>query len=162
MREVEQLIPRYLGMKVEKPYTVHVETLNDQSKWHANAAKKGESAKSPLYGNELGLYRYKDGKSEIFLLYGLPPELLYETAAHEYAHAWQTENAVHPNQSPQIQEGFAQWVAAQILKVKGYTQTLAKLEKRTDHPYGTGYQLFKRIHDNAGRNDVLEYAKKAR
>jgi hypothetical protein len=161
MAEVEQLIPKYLGMKVTNPYTLYVETLNKQSIIQANMAKVGELKESPLYGNELGLYRYKNGQSEIFLLYGLPPELIYETAAHEYAHAWQTENAV-PDQSLEVREGFAQWVAAEILKVKGYKNTLEKLEKRTDHPYGTGYRRFKTVFENTGRENVLEYAKKTR
>ena len=160
MAEVEILVPRLLNIKAEQPYTLKVETLNKDSFSKALAAKKGQTVASPLYGSELGLFRKMNGTTEIFLLYGLPPEVIYETAAHEYAHAWQAENC-SPSQSPDIREGFAQWVAAQVLKSKGYKQTLEKLESRNDRPYGTGYQQIKHIFDRLGRNDLIEYAKKA-
>ena len=142
MKEVEGLIPRYLGIQVKEPYTVRVEALNNHSLIDASKVKNGEASGSPLFGSELGLYRRMNGKSEIFLLYGLPIEMIYETAAHEYAHAWQAEHCP-PKQSKELLEGFAQWVAAEILRVKGYETALEKLQARRDDPYGTGYQ---RIH----------------
>jgi hypothetical protein len=33
------------------------------------------------------MYRRSGEKSEIFLLFGLPQEMLYEALTHEYAHA---------------------------------------------------------------------------
>jgi len=73
------------------------------------------------------------------LLFGLPPELTYEAAAHEYAHAWAAENC-RPDLPPDLREGFAQWVAADVLRSKGFLGALEKLEARTDSPYGTGYR----------------------
>ena len=160
MTEVELLVPKVVGIKAEQPYTLKVETLNKDSFTKALAAKKGQATSSPLYGSELGLFRKLNGSTEIFLLYGLPPEVIYETAAHEYTHAWQAENS-SPSQSPEIREGFAQWVAAQILKAKGYKQTLEKLEIRDDRPYGTGYQLIKRYAERLGKDGIIDYAKKA-
>jgi len=92
MQEVEQSVVRLLGLKVEQPYTLHVEALNNESSLVIGAIKKTFSSNSPLNGSELGLYKRVNDKSDIYLLYGLPPEMLYETAAHEYAHAWQAEN----------------------------------------------------------------------
>jgi hypothetical protein len=161
MKDVEGLCKRKLGLNVNDPYTLHVEALNKHSKSFAAKAKKGDISVSPLFGKELGLYRRLNGKSEIFLLYGLPIEMIYETAAHEYGHAWQAENCPH-DQTDVLREGFAQWVAAQILSIKGYKTALEKLESRTDSPYGTGYLKLKPIHQNLGLRDFLTYVKKVK
>lgn len=157
MNEVEGLIEKHLGLTLERDYKLNIVTSNNLL--DAQRAKHGKSTESPLHGRELGLYRYANGQSEIFLLYGLPAEMLYETAAHEWAHAWQIENAP-PNQSLLLKEGFAQWVAAQILRIKGFEQGLVKLEARNDYPYGRGYKRFKSVETNLDRQSVIEYAQK--
>lgn len=158
MEETRQLVHKYAGIQALRPYELHVEALNAKSSVSANQAKTGKTNESPLYGSELGLYRLKDGKSEIFLLYGLPIEMIYETAAHEYAHAWQAEYCP-PNQSEDLREGFAQWVGAKILSIKGYKEALLRLEARRDHPYGTGYHRLKALDDRYGKAKVIEYVK---
>lgn len=162
MAETERLVHRYVGIQALDPYELKVEALNNHSRESAEEAKHGgKTLTSPLFGSELGLYRRMNGKSEIFLLYGLPIEMIYETAAHEYAHAWQAEHCP-PDQSLELREGFAQWVAAQILRVKGYKMALDKLEARRDNPYGTGYQRMKSVYLRSGRKGVIEYAKNAK
>jgi len=130
MRDAHQLVVSRAGLEVKRPYTVIVEKLSDSGH---------DSGQAPIYGSELGVYRLSGDRSEIFLLFGLPPELLYETAAHEYAHAWQAENGLF-GLPPDLLEGFAQWVAADVLRAKGYSLALEKLEARTDFPYGVGYR----------------------
>ncbi|MBZ0257164.1 hypothetical protein K8I31_13945, partial [bacterium] len=127
--EVTQILQKQWGMDVSHPLTLNIKPLNSNSFASARQAKEGLSQSSPLTGSELGLYRYVGGKADVFLLYGIPIEMIYETAAHEYAHAWQTENCP-PKQSIELKEGFAQWVAAQLLKQKGYVVALEKLEDR--------------------------------
>ncbi|MEW6234024.1 MAG: hypothetical protein AB1656_01430 [Candidatus Omnitrophota bacterium] len=161
MQTAESLARTRLGLNVTQPYELHVEQLNRESSVGALAAKNGGSSDSPLYGEELGLYRLKNGKSDIYLLYGLPEEMLYETAAHEFAHAWQAENCPL-DQSKELKEGFAQWCAAETLRMKGYKEALEKLESRRDSPYGTGYQRVKMLYARMGRLKLLEYLKTAR
>jgi len=161
MQETEQLVGRLLGLKTEQPYTLHVEPLNNSSSLIIGAIKKTFNSDSPLNGSELGLFRRANNQSDIYLLYGLPPEILYETAAHEYAHAWQAENCPL-DQSSELREGFAQWVATEILRNKGFKIALEKLEAREDSPYGTGYQRIKHVYQNVGRAQLLDYVKKAR
>ena len=158
MAEVEKTVPRLVGIQAMQPYKLTVETLNNQSAISAKEAKNGQSNQSPLYGTELGLYRRLNGDSEIFLLYGLPIEMIYETAAHEYAHAWQAENTPK-GQSKELQEGFAQWVAAQVLHAKGYKKAYEKLEARRDNPYGTGYHRIQARVDRYGRKRMIQYVK---
>ncbi len=161
MEDAERLARKHIGLEIETPYKLHIRQRNKISAKQADLAKKEGSEESPLFGDELGLYRRKNGESEIYLLYGLPREMLYETAAHEYAHAWQAENCP-PNQNARLKEGFAQWVAAQILREKDYEVSLEKLEARSDHPYGTGYQEIKKLHNKLGRKRLLEYLKETR
>lgn len=157
--EAERLLQARLGLVIEYPYELEVQALNKKSMWDAKQAKEGSASSSPLFGRELGLYRRKGAESKIFLLYGLPREIIYETAAHELAHAWQAENCP-PQQSEELREGFAQWVGAQVLKMKGYHKAYEKLESRRDYPYGTGYHRIKRVAQNLGLDGVKQYVKK--
>ncbi len=142
MQDARETVEARLGLNVTRPYEVTVEKLQGPSPAVAGSGQPSLSGQSPLYGRELGMYRRMGEKSEIFLLFGLPPELLYEAAAHEYAHAWQSENCP-ANLTPELREGFAQWVAAEVLRDKRFNVALEKLEARRDDPYGTGYQRLK-------------------
>jgi len=148
VRYARETIEKRLGLRVKIPYTVRVEKLSGLTSPAKNSGAKGAAAGGGLYGKELGMYRLENGKSEIILLYGMPPDLLYETAAHEYAHAWQTENNLNTLE-PELFEGFAQWVAAEVLREKGFLGALESLETRTDSPYGTGYRRLKSLHQKA-------------
>lgn len=159
-RETRLVTNRLLGMQVKHPIKLTLEKLNTDSAGSAEIAKYGQSTASPLYGKELGLHRYSNGKSEIVMLFGLPEAIVYEVAAHEYAHAWQAENCPR-NQSKELREGFAQWVAAIVLRAKGHHKALERLEARKDNPYGTGYHKVKQMAMKYGRPNVIEYAKKA-
>ncbi len=148
VRSARATIEQQLGLKVKRPYTVRVEQLSGLAAPNPGPGRKSPVLKGALYGKELGMYRLDNDKSEIVLLFGLPPDLLYEAAAHEYAHAWEAENNLL-NLEPELSEGFAQWVAAEVLRAKGFRGALEKLETRTDSPYGTGYQRLKSLHQNA-------------
>ncbi len=148
MQDAQQTVEKRLGLRVAQPYVLSVQKLNGLPSSAPDSRQNALAAQSPLYGKELGLYRRTGTRSEIFLLFGLPPELLYEAAAHEYAHAWQAENSP-PDLAPELREGFAQWVAADVLRAKGFRTALDKLEARTDAPYGTGYQQLKRLQQRA-------------
>jgi hypothetical protein len=115
---------------------------------------------SPISGNEMGIFIERGDQREIVLLCGLPIPMIYETAAHELAHAWQAENCP-PGQSLELREGFAQWVAAKILEIKGFTISLEKLQSRMDSPYGTGYHRMARIETPRGRSEVISYVRTA-
>jgi len=148
VRSVRAVVERRLGMTVKLPYTVRIEQLSGVGSAHQDHGGKVASRNGALYGKELGMYRLDNGKSEIILLFGLPPDLLYEAAAHEYAHAWLAENTVG-KLDDELSEGFSQWVAAEVLRDQGFRGALEKLEARTDAPYGTGYQKLKLLHQKA-------------
>ena len=139
MQDAQAIVVKRLGLRLDTPYQLIVEKLQDPRTSGSEPRGQAALGHSPLYGRELGLYRRTGEKSEIYLLFGLPAELVYEAAAHEYAHAWQAENC-SPNLSPELREGFAQWVAADVLRTKDFKSALEKLELRSDAPYGTGYR----------------------
>jgi hypothetical protein len=147
MSDVQETVQNRLGLVALQPYELRVERLSrapgDDGRHLVRPAASAE-----LYSNELGMYRRVDGKSEIVLLFGLPSELVYEAAAHEYAHAWWAENC-RPNLPADIREGFAQWVAAEVLRSKRYWGALEKLEARDDQPYGTGYRRIRSMQRQA-------------
>jgi hypothetical protein len=147
MEDARETVERSLGLFLEQPYVVTVEKLASVTSAARSDRYTQLGGDSPLYGHELGMYRQSGTRSEIFLLFGLPPDLLYEAAAHEYAHAWQAENCP-PDLSPELREGFAQYAAAEVLRIKGFRSALENLEARRDFPYGTGYQRLKRLHQS--------------
>lgn len=157
VKDVRRTMEKHLGLQLKNPFQVIVQELSGISPPGAGTGHKPASAHVALYGKELGLYRFEDGRSEIYLLYGLPPDLLYETAAHECAHAWQLENCP-VELSPELREGFAQWVAAEVLLERGFHVAWERLDARKDAPYGTGYQRIKSMDPKA----VLELLLKRR
>jgi uncharacterized Zn finger protein (UPF0148 family) len=138
MRDVEETVQKRLGLAASQPYDLKIEKLS-ASPGDNNRHLVAPRSSTELYSNELGMYRRTSDRSEIVLLFGLPSELVYEAAAHEYAHAWWAENC-RPNVTPELREGFAQWVAAEVLRSKRYWAALERLEAREDYPYGTGYR----------------------
>jgi hypothetical protein len=84
----------------------------------------------------LGLYARWGMRRGIYIQTGLPRLLFLQVAAHEYAHAWQGENC--PTLPPGlVYEGFAEWVAYQVLGVHGYRRGQERMLRRQDL-YGQG------------------------
>lgn len=109
-------------------------------------------------GKELGLFHRKGEAYRIYILYGLPRRMAYETLAHEWAHAWFAENG-NRRQTQQTEEGFCQWVAAKVLKRKKLTRTLRILRERKDAMYGDGYRFIRQLEKDHGAKGVLEIVK---
>jgi hypothetical protein len=84
----------------------------------------------------LGIYARRGIRRSIYIQTGLPRELFLQVAAHEYAHAWQGENCPLLRDTL-IHEGFAEWVAYQVLGQFGYVQMQKLMYNRQDL-YGEG------------------------
>ena len=89
-------------------------------------------------GRCFGLFLREGQHRAIFVEYGLPQIVLLEVLAHEYAHAWASENCPHDLPIP-IQEGFAEWVAYKLLTRWGCKRRTARMIRRLDL-YGRGLQ----------------------
>jgi hypothetical protein len=90
-------------------------------------------------GRCFGLFFRQGTRRAIFIEYGLPQIVLLEVMAHEYAHAWQSENCPS-DVPPEAQEGFAEWVAYKLLQGWGCYRRSDRMLRRDDL-YGRGLKL---------------------
>ncbi|XP_056169904.1 protein DA1-related 1-like [Syzygium oleosum] len=114
----------------------------------------------------------------IRVLYGLPRLFTGQILTHEMMHAWHVlEIDGYHNLSLEVKEGLCEvlahtWLGSQIRSMSkskaapsplfNFEKRLAKflrhgIESRTDHPYGTGFQLVKRATDMYGLKGTLDY-----
>jgi len=104
---------------------------------------------------ELGLFQRTGDDYRIYILNGITAALAYETLSHEWAHAWCAEQG-HPDHAQWVEEGFCQWVAAQVLQAKGFVRGLKILASRDDL-YGQGYRYMEKLAKEEGVAGVLRY-----
>ncbi|OQZ00096.1 MAG: hypothetical protein B6D41_00315 [Chloroflexi bacterium UTCFX4] len=84
----------------------------------------------------LGLFARQGRKRFIYLQEHLPRILLIQVVAHEFAHAWQGEQAPLLTDNL-VREGFAEWVAYKMLQELGAQKKAAQMLQRQD-VYGQG------------------------
>jgi hypothetical protein len=148
--KIERFLEDELGMKVDPKIGIRLE---------GELECPGSVSRNKSY-RELGAFIQEGDRLEIVILENLPRPMLFETIAHELAHAWQAENAV-AGQQIKIKEGFAQWVAGKVLRKNGFEGSLDSLRKREDL-YGEGFRLMERIENRSGPGGVLRYARETR
>lgn len=96
----------------------------------------------------LGLYARRGIRRGIYVQSGLPRNLLFQIAAHEFAHAWQGENCPLLK-DPLVREGFAEWLAYTLLDRLKLTQQQRMMAARTDL-YGDGLRWAQRTFTQHG------------
>lgn len=111
-----------------------------------------------LSGDLNGLFYRKGDKFDIYVLYGLRRNDLYQVLAHEIAHAWMSENAKH-ERSLEESEGFAQWVAYHFLGHRGL-QEQQRMLLIGDDVYASGLRKMLQIEKERGQRGVLDYVTK--
>lgn len=160
--EVVPAVQNILGSKIE---TVPPLYLVDQKQ-----LKDVQKETDSFSVNELGFYyrdklylsdnnKYKPVDPRIYILFGEPRSIIFWSVAHEFGHAWFSENCP-PNQSNEIVEGFAQWVAYKMALIKGYNNEINKQMSRPD-VYGSGLRKLVEIENRGGARAVLKYVKTA-
>jgi len=114
---------------------------------------------SPYKGVELGLYMYKNWVHNIFAMYGLDPDRFMSTCAHEYTHAWQSENCPK-DQDDVLREGFARWCEIKVLEADGAAMEAERYRQSFDPVYGNGYRLLLVYEDKNGQQAVIDLVKR--
>ena len=84
---------------------------------------------------------------------GLTARRLVQVVAHEWVHAWQSENCPE-DQRLLIHEGLAQWGVAQLLKYLSLSEDLRTLTHREDF-YGDAYRWVAALEEKKGREALL-------
>jgi hypothetical protein len=108
----------------------------------------------------LGAYTRRGRRRGIYALSGLPRLLLLQVAAHEWAHAWQMENAPLMR-DPVLREGFAEWIAYRLLRARGEAEAAERMLARDDI-YGDGLRHLLRLEEQLGAPGVIEWCRRAR
>ncbi len=80
-----------------------------------------------------------------------------EVMSHEFAHAWQSEHC-HDNLPPEIQEGFAEWVAYKLLEGWGCWKRIDRMLRREDL-YGRGLRIMLQWEQMEGQAGVIRRMK---
>lgn len=136
-RRVRADLARWPGMTLSQPCQLklvsrrQLVSLIEKSSLH--------SLDADSRGRCFGLFIREGDQRTIFVEYGLPQIVLLEVLAHEYAHAWQSEHCP-PEDIPQVQEGFAEWVAYRLLEGWGCKRRSQRMLRRDDI-YGRGLKL---------------------
>ncbi|HBF35397.1 TPA: hypothetical protein DDW35_12620 [Candidatus Sumerlaeota bacterium] len=154
LAETVRFMESSMGMTVKEAYDFAL-VDNAEMAHLLGRANDGQMKELGYFASAL---RPSSPRPIIVILTDLPRSAFYETVAHEYAHLWQYEQNPYCTEL-KINEGFAQWAAAQWLKKKELFATLARLEARADENYGTGYQYFKEIANAQGGLGVLGLAR---
>lgn len=155
--EIKARLSSNPGIKLNIPtglFLVGQDQLYEILRQHPAYSKRGVMG-APEQGSPelLGIYLRHGMKRGIYILTGLPRRLFIQTAAHEYAHAWQGENC--PTLSSElIQEGFAEWIAYRAVRMFGYPGGLEQMLKRQDI-YGEGLRWALNYEEREGAQAVL-------
>lgn len=104
-------------------------------------------------GRCFGLFMREGTCKAIFIEHGLPQIVLLEVIAHEFTHAWQSENC-QTESTPEVQEGFAEWVAYKLLQGWGCYRRSDRMLRRED-VYGRGLKLILDWEREGGKAEVF-------
>ena len=154
-RAAEAVIREQLGLSLNVPTGL---TLVSPEELAAVLAEMGEDPHSG--GETLGVYTRRGRRRGIYAVSGLPRLLLLQVAAHEFAHAWQMENAPLLR-DPLLREGFAEWVAYRVLQALGEGEAAERIIARDD-AYGQGARRLLDIERQVGPRGVIDWARRAR
>jgi hypothetical protein len=129
LAQVRAKLQTLFGMTVSVPIDLHL----------VEAKEMDALFGGPYHGAEIGLYRRRGGNHEIYVMKDWSRDMCSGIMAHEFTHAWQSENCP-PNQSQVIKEGFARFVEAKYYDSIGAYASVAEIQAVGDPVYGVGYK----------------------
>lgn len=103
--------------------------------------------------------------NEIYLQNGMPYDMMFQTLAHEYGHAWEhqnKQNLLYLQDNIIFSEGFAQWVSYHTLRQYNLKEQANKIitNYKDDPVYGDGLKKMLNLEKKLGsKQAVLEYVK---
>ena len=132
--EVQETMAQELGMVLNIPTAlVPMEPMQFQAMIETQMIADAHSTE---LRQPRGLYVRKGRKRGIYMQLGLPRVHSIEVIAHELGHAWQIERSPLLT-DPALVEGFAEWVAFQVLNSLGEVAAMKVMLGRSDI-YGEG------------------------
>jgi len=150
-RRVRATLARQLNMALREPCQLRLvsrsqllEMIERSSLPHLDSDSRGRC---------FGLFMQQGHHKAIFIEYGLPQIVLLEVMAHEFAHAWQSEQT-SLGTPLEVQEGFAEWVAYTLLSSWGCSRRSDRMLRRDDL-YGRGLKLVLEWEKEGGKAEVF-------
>ena len=158
LREAQQAVLATLGAGMRLRHPVDEVRLVDAA---ALARLMGHAGQGDSH--VLGLFRARYVGEErhytVFFASGLPRERLLTVAAHEYAHAWHSENhGQYARCSNEFREGFAEWVSYRVNQRLAREAELKHLLSQKAGDYIQGLQKFLELERRVGLREVLQAA----
>lgn len=113
---------------------------------------------SDLGGGEVyGLY--DDEKNLIYVSNGVTKADALGIVAHELGHAWMYQHHANADGTTELFcEGFAEWVAYQVLTRAGNFGQASIIRRSGDPTYGDGYRWFAQLERDYGVDTLLDVA----
>lgn len=150
-QEMREFLRSEFGVYIDHP--IKMQLVNADKLQHIDTGTSTE-------GKRRGLFEMKSQNEyyTVYMLYGLTKNAFQAVAAHEYTHAWQSENCP-PDQTDLLAEGFARWIEYQIYKKMGDRIETKLLEKENDPVYGKGFKKMREIARKKGYYGLLQYVK---
>ncbi len=108
--------------------------------------------------NTWGLYTNIEGVEAIYILNGIAEEQSLITLAHELTHYWQKHNC-SSNQSLELTEGFAIWVAYRLAESKNLKRAMLTMRRNIAEPYFSGLRKMWRLENQKGVKGAIKYAR---
>ena len=155
-----QAEPRPVGSPSnESPYAGSPHTGSPSLASKEKAPEMDSDPQPDEFRNILGVYARQGMRRGIYVQSGLPRMLFLQVAAHEFAHAWQGENCP-VLKDLLVHEGFAEWVAYQVIGFYGYTKGQERMRGRNDI-YGRGLKWALEIAASQGAPGVVEACRRS-
>ncbi len=154
-RAAESAIAEQLGLSLSVPTGLALVGREELAAVMSDLGQEPDGA-----ADTLGAYTRRGRRRGIYVLSGLPRWLLFQVAAHEWAHAWQMENAPLLYDAT-LREGFAEWVAYTALRARGEQEAAERMLAREDI-YGDGLRQLIRLEEQWGAPGVIEWCRRAR
>jgi hypothetical protein len=154
--QIAAIAERDLGLRVYRRPVLVLASAQEMARletWRKPAHTVVPPGAMPL----IGLYVKEGARRTIYALSGLPRSALCNVIAHEYAHAWQAENAPFLREA-WLLEGFCEWVAYRTLHALGMNREAERLVATGDF-YGEALAAVLEIEAAQGVAGVIRAAR---
>ncbi len=108
-----------------------------------------------------GVYSDIGSEETIYMLTGIALDKAHATFAHELTHFWQKRHCP-PEQTLELIEGFAEWVAFQLAKHQNLRRAMLAIRRNEAEPYRTGLQKMFQLEAKRGIKGAIKYARTAK
>jgi len=159
LHQAEKVVLAALGPEMGLEHPVDLVRVVDGA-----ALKRLLGRRAQAGSDVLGLFHLQvrgfNRRYTVYFISGMPRDRLLTVAAHEYAHAWHSEqNSRYLECSSRMREGFAEWVAFKVNQHLGRQAECDRMLAGKSSPYIDWLRRFLQIEQAAGAAAALSLAR---